>query len=407
MSNIIVVGGQMENKGAQAMTYTVISEMKERYPEKNIIVVSVTDKLVSENDEKKYAFEILHINKKLKIELLGGVYILLSKSIKSSKVNNDKNKVEKTLKNTDMIIDISGYALSSQFSNANTINYLTNIMLAKKYNIPIYLFPQSFGPFTYNGVSKYLIKNLMRNNLKYPKFIFARELEGFNYIKEYTNHNLEKSFDIVLQGSNEYNINSIFNEGHYFNKVINIEIKVNSVAIVPNVKTIKHGNKKLLLDTYKYFLNHLLELNMNVYLLRHSTEDLELCKDIKGIYYDDKNVILLENEFDCIEVHSLFEKFNFIIASRYHSIIHAYKNGIPVIALGWAIKYQELLQHFEQQKYLFDVRQHYEKADYLHVLNTMVDKRDNESAKIVDKLEEIQKTTIFDKIFGIKQQNKK
>ncbi|MDO3411683.1 polysaccharide pyruvyl transferase family protein [Saccharibacillus sp. CPCC 101409] len=394
MGKILIVGGQMENKGAQAMTFTVINEIKKRYPDKEILVNCV-------DPDRGYAFDIVKIGKKLKIEMLGGLFGTLGKLIPGANhVNVTRADMERIMKDTDMMIDISGFALSSQFTIRHSVNYLVNIMLAKRYKVPMVLMPQSFGPFDYESKYKSVIMALIKKYMTYPTHIYAREDEGMQFLSPYTTGNLKRSVDLVLQGSSEYNLDVLFKPGAYQPNP-GVIVKDNSAAIVPNVKTMKYGSREDLLQAYGKMTDHLLKRGMNVYLLRHSTEDLEICKGIKQNYPDDERVVLLEEEYDCIEIHHILNQFQFIIASRYHSIIHAYKNGIPVLALGWATKYQELLGRFGQKEYMFDVRDlsHVER-DIESKIDRMIEHRGAESGKISDVLAEIQSRTIFSEVFG-------
>ncbi len=38
MEYIIVIGGNMSNKGAQSMVFQIVNEMKKRYPDKKTVV---------------------------------------------------------------------------------------------------------------------------------------------------------------------------------------------------------------------------------------------------------------------------------------------------------------------------------------------------------------------------------
>lgn len=394
MGKILIVGGQMENKGAQAMTFTVIHEIKKRHPDKEILVNCI-------DPDRGYAFDIIKIGKKLKIEMLGGLFGTIGKLVPNAEhVNVTRNDMEKIMKDTDMIVDISGFALSSQFTIRHSVNYLVNIMLAKRYKVPMVLMPQSFGPFEYESKYKSVIMALIKKYITYPTYIYAREDEGMQFLSRFTTHNLKRSMDLVLQGSSDYNLSVLFKPGAYKPNP-RVNVKANSAAIVPNVKTMKYGSREDLLRVYRKMTDHLLERGMNVYLLRHSTEDLEICKGIKQSYTNDDRVVLLEEEYDCIEIHHILEQFQFVIASRYHSIVHAYKDGIPVLALGWATKYQELLGRFGQKDYMFDVR------DLAHVereieqkLDLMIARRDEEAKQIRATTAEIQSRTIFSEVFG-------
>ena len=44
-----------------------------------------------------------------------------------------------------------------------------------------------------------------------------------------------------------------------------------------------------------------------------------------------------------------------MIIGRFHGIVHAYKNNVPCLLLGWAVKYQDLAQLMYQARYIFDI----------------------------------------------------
>ncbi|MEK0316865.1 polysaccharide pyruvyl transferase family protein [Cohnella sp. 56] len=395
MRKILIVGGQMENKGAQAMTFTVVNEIKERYPDKELV-------LVCPDEDRNYAFQLVKMGKKMKLELLGGVYTLIGKIIPNNeRVSVTKAQMKEILQDTDLIVDISGFALSSQFSIRHTINYLANIRLARQNKIPMVLLSQSFGPFEYSGVYKYIIPPMIKKYIRYPRYIYAREQEGADYLGKYTSGNVRRSVDIVLQGFNPYNLSHLFRDGEYM-KDEPLDIKPNAVGIVPNVKTMKYGTRQAMLAMYEHMVRHLLKRGKSVYLFRHSTEDLIICQEIKRRFPHDERVVLLEDEYDCIAIHDVLAQFDFLVASRYHSIVHAYKNGIPVVALGWATKYRELLGRFGQGEYVFDVRDsaHIE-ANLIARLDAMMEKRDAEAAKISSTLGEIHRENIFAEAFAL------
>ncbi|EMF0416501.1 TPA: hypothetical protein I0I26_RS11610, partial [Enterococcus faecium] len=57
--NIIITGGEFNNKGAQAMSFITISRLKEKFPEHNIIFASIIDANRSKKELSKYNFEIV------------------------------------------------------------------------------------------------------------------------------------------------------------------------------------------------------------------------------------------------------------------------------------------------------------------------------------------------------------
>ena len=57
------------------------------------------------------------------------------------------SQLAKCMKNLDAVIDISGFSPGSKWANRVPFWYLDKISLARKYHVPIYLMPQSFGSF--------------------------------------------------------------------------------------------------------------------------------------------------------------------------------------------------------------------------------------------------------------------
>jgi colanic acid/amylovoran biosynthesis protein len=411
---IIITGGQLFNKGAQAMTFTVVDQMKRRYPDKEIVLLSIMDYKRSKSDREKYNFKIMPWFISIKLGFLNTIFQVGSdmyywtyekmrfiyRRIKRKKITkfhnykSEKEDLKKILKQSSLMIDVSGYALSSQRGFKSSLNFLLNLVIAKKKKIKTYLLPQSFGPFEYKIYQKLLLFPIMKKYLKIPEIIFVREKDGLQYIRKFTEKNIEKSVDIVLNNY-DYDKRNIFNN---YDKNEHVEIKHNSVGIIPNVKIMIHGNSKEIYDLYRNIINNLLEHKKTVYILRHSAEDLNICKEIKNNFSDNGKVILLENDLDCIELNSIIKNFEFVIASRYHSVVHAYKNFVPVLILGWAIKYIELAKNFGQSQYCFDVRENINKEKIITMVKNLLRSYSLERKVIKENSKVLENTFDFDKI---------
>ena len=106
---------------------------------------------------------------------------------------------------------------------------------------------------------------------------------------------------------------------------------------------------------------------------------------------------MLKNDFSCLEYDELVKRFDFIVCSRYHGAVHAYRNCVPCILLGWAVKYEELAQLFEQRKYSFDLTsEDLDISKITDAIETMCMNGRKESRIIQDKLESIRKENCFD-----------
>ncbi|MDW7727852.1 MAG: Coenzyme F420 hydrogenase/dehydrogenase, beta subunit C-terminal domain [Candidatus Methanoperedens sp.] len=389
--NIIIIGGELFNKGAQAMTFTVVDEMKKRFPDKNIYLFSTQDFDREYIEKGRYTFKILPWDGITRRRLLSFLNKFINKKSKYGYLEND---IEKTIKNGTFIIDISGYALSSQFNWFRSLDYLLNIILSKKYCVPYYIFPQSIGPFNYPLKFKILLYPLMNMYLKYPKKIFPREKEGEMWVRKFSEKNVERSYDIVLQ-TKQYDLSNIYNQEFYRKE---IESNPESVGIIPNMRVIEKINPAEIYSIYDSLIDRLIKAKKTVYVLRHSYEDLEICEKIKNNFLHNDSVILISEDLNAFELESIIKQFDFVIASRYHSIIHAYKNGVPTLVIGWATKYFELLEDFDQMDYCFDVRYGINLNEIENKLDKMIFEYKYERDKIINKINAVTKENIFDKI---------
>lgn len=398
IKTFLVWGASFSNKGAQAMLFTAISELRSRFPDCRILFN--TWKPVPSG----YRFETVRYD--------GNHLALLSKNpfywyprylaVLFLRHRNDLKKyylARDQFKSIDALIDVSGFALSSQFSYNISDHYLRIIEVAKNYHIPVFLMPQSFGPFDYGEEHLDMVKRI-QTSLSYPVKIFAREKQGYQLLSDTLGlGNIEESVDLVLQ-SKSIHPAYIFNESK---PVHTAEIKSkHNVAIIPNVRTIDHGgaNHDLLIQLYKELVQELTSSGFCVYLLRHSSEDLVVCQEIYDSIENRQGINLLMDDYDCISFNDIIQKFDFIIGSRYHSIVHAYKNAVPAVVLGWAEKYRELVSLFGQEQYMFDIRGY--QADSASAIRKAVFNMGKaypeEHRRIQNKLPEYQDKNCFDAV---------
>jgi colanic acid/amylovoran biosynthesis protein len=118
--------------------------------------------------------------------------------------------------------------------------------------------------------------------------------------------------------------------------------------------------------------------------------------DIKNLFQNDERIELIQHNLNAIELEKVLEKFDFVIASRYHAIIHSYKKGVPALILGWAQKYFELVQEFDQTEYYFDCKAKIDMNDLKNGLNRMIKNKTREKKKIMGKTKSLSCDNIFD-----------
>lgn len=395
MKNIVITGGGMVNKGAQAMTLIAVHELRKRFPDHGIYVYSPVDLANPSLDKSRFTFSFtgwypLKFARCQHNPLLRAACLL--------KNGRELKEAEAIYRNCDALVDISGYALGSNWSDKICNDFLDILEFAKGFGIPTYLMPQSFGPFDF-GAERQHILDRIRSILPGVKVIFAREQEGYDALVDtFGLKNVRLAKDLVLTGR-EIDPSLVF-AGH---PVLNVpQVAESAAAVIPNSMNVKMIGEAAVLALYAEAIRRMLLLDKTVYILSHSSMDAQLCRSLKEHFAADARVILLDRELSCLEFNELVKRFDYLVASRFHSIVHAFKNGTPCIALGWATKYQELLKLFGQERYIFDVRTAEGAAGLCDAIEQMNAVFAEESAKIRATLPKVQQENVFD-VLGVER----
>lgn len=403
MKRILIAGGGMNNKGAQAMLYTVLYELRNRYPDCKIYV-AMSESISTTLDLKA---EVIALRPMSWMFLLGGIKTakamvvdfyyasreLLSHIIHRDKVKRSMNRLsalKKEMKKIDVMLDISGYSLSSSCGLFQTQIFLDRLQVMKKYGIKTYLLPQSFGPFDYTD--KRILRRIT-DTLSYPSVIWARESVSQDYLRKigvYSNVKLSKDI-VLLSKAIDYHMVLENTE-----EIRNIDMPRKTVVIIPNMNVSRiTRNNKTLSSVISLCIDKLRNEGFSILLLWHSGEDEPIVMDIKAEYKDDAAVLVLDRAVSCIEFIEYIKQASFCIASRYHSIVQSYKHCVPCIAFGWAEKYQELLSYFDQEKYNFDMTESIANEKVVLALKHMMENYHEESDKIRELLLRYQAESIF------------
>ena len=392
MKNIIITGGELFNKGAQAMTFIAVDELKKRFPAHQILVLSELDLQRSKEEREQYAFQFigwypLKFAKCQTRPVLRTLCVLRSKK--------ELLEAETIYKNTDLMIDISGYALGSNWSKETCNRYLDHLEFAKAFHIPIYLMPQSFGPFDFRGREGKKIEQRIRKLLPTVKTIYVRERKGYEELKrKYCLNNVFLANDIVLNNS-EIDLKNIYRK---LPDMLLPDIMPGSIALIPNQRNYTVASEEQVQEIYIKIIKKLLHNNYKVYLISHSEVDIEICRELKNKFEQEAHVIFVDRELNCLEFSEIIKQFEFVIASRFHSIVHAFRNGIPCIALGWATKYYELMKMFDQEQYMVDLRHEIKVDELEETIDSMILEREEVLLTIKERLEELRDNNVFEAI---------
>lgn len=398
MGNVVITGGNLKNKGAQAMTFITVDEIRRRFPKKTIYLACDTGTEKDNPAAEPYRFEIIDaaICDLKGLACVNHFIRLLLKMRYGSKVYSEAYR--KLWQETDILIDISGYSIGTDWGIRTSLLTALRAKIAARFGAKVYYMPQSFGPCDFGGFKGKCAEILLKKWLSCADVLFAREQQGYDLLtKKYGLKNVRLSCDLVLQNKKI----DLLNVYKKMPDLLSFKVKPRSMAVIPNAKTLRFGREDKMISLYRAIINRMLEGEYFVYLIFHSSEDQKICIRLKELFAEEERVILIQDELSCVEYGQLVKQFDFVIASRYHSIIHAYKEGVPCIVLGWAVKYKELLSLFGQEKFVFDVRGDIDERNFLTMIAEMEKNCKAYAAQVQEKLKEIQKENVFDVVENI------
>lgn len=387
----------MRNKGSQAMFLSLCYGLKAIY--KDCEVVGFSNKYDS---PEQYAFKLLPFDDytrlvfKYNLNKVPFLEPLLTRFAghrrKTNKWNGAIPEMEKALSEADAILDASGYTLGSGWPKGGGEMLLQTIRLAKRYNKKIILMPQSFGPFDWDdgGDNEAFLKRV-KKELSYATKIYPREKEGYACLDSLGLNNIELSSDMVIREKLFPTAQEIY--ASYKNEELDYPAE-GSVGFIINENVFRIGDSDAVFDLYAKALDRLIDKGEKVCILNTSTADDHLVERVLKKTKNRDKVSMITKEYASPELIKIIGKFKYIVASRYHSVVFAYRSSVPVIILGWANKYIDLAEHFQQEEYVFDIRnpgvdQIFEKIDM------MGENYEQESRRISDRLEGLQATSVI------------
>ena len=358
MKSYIITGIQMRNKGSQAMFLSLYYALKSIDKD-----CEVTGFAFKTDSPEQYAFKLLphddytRLVFRRKLENIPVFTSLLTSFAgmvrKTSKWKGKLPQMHKALREADAIFDASGYTLGSGWSKGAGERLLETIKMAKRYNTKIVLMPQSFGPFDWGDDDDGEYLERVKHELSYCTKIYAREREGYECLKALGLTNIELSADMVIREKPFPTASEILASGE---PQAATYPERGSVGFIVNENLFRIGEPEAVRSLYARILDKLIESGENVYFLNTSTADLNLTQQILQETKNRDKVKVITGDYSSPQLIDMISRFKYVVASRYHSIVFAYRSGVPAIIFGWASKYDDLAAHFQQQDYVFDVR---------------------------------------------------
>ena len=350
---ILLRGGNLINKGAEAMLLTVVNQIRKKESDLEFYVFPIK--------EEKGLYEKYGINE-LKYGtsksnmiwfFIKNIIYLFPLFVKHKKLNS-LNQIF-ICRDFNGVIDISGFNYGDYWGSSGLLH--ANIWL-EYFNISrdkFYIFmPQAFGSFNKLGFEG-LFEPFFRNST----LICARDNASYKYLIEKNENvkpnNLKIFNDIVFSFREKANKSNLKHQSDLI------------VGIAPNMhikkKVISDNNTNSYTDLLTKDILALIKKYPNIKIKLVPTEtfpdkdtedDSSLCKEILK-KCNTKNVEFDERYLNAEAVFDKIGECDILIGSRFHSLIFALSQGIPVLTIGWSHKYVELMKYFELLTYIIPV----------------------------------------------------
>ena len=268
-----------------------------------------------------------------------------------------KNKILRAYYETDAVLDEAGISfVDSRGFVMNTYGFVC-AAVPMLMGTPVLKYSQAMGTF-HSFWNRFLAKWILPK----MRLICAR---GKGTLDNLKGIGIEKNVKLCADGAftmadDPYYLKQVEAEAQkdaFFNdKVVGL-----SISSVVRKKCDKLGidYPKIMTD----FIDRLNEDGWNVLIIAngariHSDKprnnDLPVCDVVYESVKNKEMVRWYHKEMTAEEIRAYIGLFGFVVASRFHAMIGALQQKVPVLLVGWSHKYQEVLDFFELGQYAID-----------------------------------------------------
>ena len=347
------------NKGAAAMLQSSIRQLHERYGERlNINLMSVYPK----EDREQIPWDFIKIVPCKPEQLLFMAFPMailywLFQWCPPVKKLLLKNKILKAYANTDAVLDEAGISfVDSRGFVMNTYAFVC-AAVPMLMGVPVLKYSQAMGTFK-SPANRFLAKWILPK----MKLICARGLGTLENLKSI---GVEKNVKLCADGAftmaDDERCNQMVEEVASKDPFYNDKVVGLSISSVVEKKC-----KKLNIDYQGIMVEFIEKLNQKGYHVliiangarinsqKPRNNDLMICDAVYNDVKQKDMVRWYHKEMEAEEIRAYIGKCRYLVASRFHAMIGALEQKVPVLLVGWSHKYQEVLDFFKLGQYAID-----------------------------------------------------
>ena len=353
------------NKGAAAMLQSSIKQLHDRYGERlNIHLMSV----YPSEDRKQIPWDFIKIVPCKPEQLLFVAFpmAVLYKGFSWCPPIRKlllKNKILKAYSQTDAVLDEAGISfVDSRGFVMNTYAFVC-AAVPMLMGVPVMKYSQAMGTF-HSFANRFLAKWILPK----LKLICAR---GEGTLENLKSIGIEENVRLCADGAftmaDDARCNEMVDEvcradefyracGSADSRLVGLSI---SSVVEKKCGKMNIDYKGIMVD----FIDKLNRAGYKVLIIANGARinsqkprnnDLMICDAVYEGVKDKSMVRWYHKEMEAEEIRAYLGKCRFLVASRFHAMIGALEQKVPVLLVGWSHKYQEVLDFFHLGQYAID-----------------------------------------------------
>jgi polysaccharide pyruvyl transferase WcaK-like protein len=308
----------------------------------------------------------------------------------------------------DAVVDISGFSYGDAWGKSSFAYAWPWIEHCRANNKPYFFLPQAWGPFEEQDVAHWAVKFCQSGAL-----LVSRDDESSRYLAGVQGMGaapVRQCPDITFcfQGGSA-------SVGASMLKSLGMTGQRPVIGLMPSMRVYERSEGQGAANSYIGCLialaNYCIDI-LGADLLLMSNEvkaadsgkpdDRFLCGIIEASIQKPAHCFSVRDSCTSETVHAAIGRMELLVASRFHALVFALAQGVPVLALGWSHKYRELLKFFALEDFAVD-HDCVEAPAILALIETAWRHRDVHSARIKETLPclQAQVEALFDEVAAV------
>ncbi len=253
---------------------------------------------------------------------------------------------------TDLIIPVGGGYILSGKGFVNTVRlffvlhpFIVSLIIGK----PTVLYTQSIGPFD-NPLQEYFAKSVLRR------------LNGI-IVRENISMSLMKKWGITKKVTQSVDSGFLFDSSIKKEIRNDLHVSNNQMLIGITVRSLFHDQRQLRYEkAVAGFADYAIEkYGAKIVFIPQVTNDLHLDDDrdssqrVHDYMKQKDGATVVTERYDHQTIKALYSSLNFIVGTRFHSVIFALSSYVPAIAIGYGYKTQGIMNDLELDDWVLDI----------------------------------------------------